>query len=209
MKVTTKSTVTDGTYVGFIVLTFLGALLAWTLVDAKDVVRTDGSRIIIMKHPTWKSELWGLVETFKQDPWVAFLFPMFWSSNWFYTYQFNDVNAPYFSTRTSALNNLLYWLMQIAGALAFGYGLDIQKLSRPLKAKIAWTLLFIMTMGIWGGGFAFQKYTRAETEAEDYPHMVRLRTYVSTLNGVLTLYTGLDSKRLRRPARPLHGLRLL
>lgn len=33
INTTTKGTVSDGTYVGFIVLTALGALLAWTLVS--------------------------------------------------------------------------------------------------------------------------------------------------------------------------------
>jgi hypothetical protein len=46
-------TIIDGTYVGFLILTFLGACLCWTLVDAKHFVRRDGSRVILMKHPTW------------------------------------------------------------------------------------------------------------------------------------------------------------
>lgn len=59
----TGHAVSDGTYVGFIILTFLGACLSWTLVDAKHIVRRDGSRVILMKHPTWKTEIFGLWET--------------------------------------------------------------------------------------------------------------------------------------------------
>ena len=59
------------------VLTFLGAVLAWTLVDAQKVIRKDGSHVIVMKHPSWRSELLGLYETFLTDPWVVLLFPMF------------------------------------------------------------------------------------------------------------------------------------
>jgi len=33
INTTTKGTVSDGTYIGFIILTALGALLAWTLVS--------------------------------------------------------------------------------------------------------------------------------------------------------------------------------
>jgi MFS family permease len=40
----TKAAVTDGTYIGFMILTFLGACLSWTLVDAKHVIRRDGTR---------------------------------------------------------------------------------------------------------------------------------------------------------------------
>lgn len=81
--------VTDGTYIGFMILTFCGAALAWALVDARQVQRSDGSRVVLMKNPSWQSELLGLWETLRTDTWVVFLFPMFFASNWFYTYQFN------------------------------------------------------------------------------------------------------------------------
>ena len=152
------------------VLTFVGALLAWTLVDARTVVRNDGSHVILMKHPSWQSELLGLVEVLKTDAWILFLFPMFFSSNWFYTYQFNDVNGAKFNIRTRALNNVLYYLSQIIGAYAFGYALDLKSVRRTTKARIVWVVLFVLTMIIWGGGYAYQRtYTRAETSQKTYP----------------------------------------
>jgi hypothetical protein len=152
-----------------LILTLIGAGLAFTLVSAKSVIREDGSHIILMKNPSWKSELIGLGETFVSDPYIIVLFPMFFASNWFYTYQFNDVNAAYFNTRTRALNNTLYYIMQIVGAFIFGYGLDQQRFRRTTRAKAVWVALFILTMAIWGGGYAFQKtYTRDETSAKDF-----------------------------------------
>ena len=163
ISATGNKSVSDGTYVGFIILTALGAGLAWCLVSAKSVVRLDGSRIILMKNPTWKSEIRGLWEVFLSDPYIVLLFPMFFASNWFYTYQFNDVNLAQFNTRTRALNNVLYWLAQILGAFSFGYALDLKNVRRTVRAKIAWAALFTLTMAIWGGGYAFQKtYTREE-----------------------------------------------
>lgn len=161
----------NGTYIGFLILTFVGGMLAWVLVDAKKVVRSDGSRVILMKHPTWKSELVGLWETLVSDPWVLCLFPMFFASNWFYTYQFNGVNLARFTVRTRALNSVLYWGMQIVGAFVFGNALDFEKFSRTARAKGCWTALFVLTMAIWGGGFAFQRdYTRASVKAN--PDMI-------------------------------------
>ena len=161
----------DGTYIGFLVLTGLGAVLAWTLVDAHHVVRSDGSRVILMKNPTWKTEIWGLFQTFHTDPYILFMFPMFFASNFFYGYQFNDVNGAKFTTRTKALNNTLYWSMQIVGAYIFGYALDYEGVRRSLRAKISWIAIFAITMAIWGGGYAFQKgYTRAETDDKSYPY---------------------------------------
>lgn len=60
-----------------------------------------------MKNPTWKTELLGLWETIRTDSYVVFLFPMFFASNWFYTYQFNDFNGAKFNVRTRSLNNTL------------------------------------------------------------------------------------------------------
>ncbi|KAK3654523.1 hypothetical protein LTR56_003168 [Elasticomyces elasticus] len=166
------SKVNDGTYIAFLVLTFAGGCLAWTLVDAKQVVRTDGSRIILMKNPTWRSEIMGLWETLFTDPYILCLFPMFFSSNWFYTYQFNDVNLAQFDLRTRALNNTLYWTAQIIGASVFGFALDIASVRRRMRAIVAWVALFILTMTIWGGGYAFQLgYTREEVAKDGYKKM--------------------------------------
>jgi MFS family permease len=163
-----NSAVSDGTYVGFIVLTALGAILACFLVDAKSVVRSDGSRVILMKNPTWKTELIGMWETLKSEPYIILLFPMFFSSNWFYTYHFNGVNLAQFNTRTRSLNSVLYWLSQIWGAMIFGYCLDLTRFRRTVRAKALWVILFVLTFVVWGGGYAFQRtYTRAQVEAGD------------------------------------------
>jgi hypothetical protein len=160
---TDSSNVTDGTYIGFLILTFAGACLAWTMVDAKHVVRMDGSRIILQRNPTWKSEVLGLWETIFTDPYIIFLFPMFFASNWFYTYQFNVVNLARFNLRTRALNNVLYWIAQIIGASVFGFALDYAGLRRTTRAVMAWIVLFMLTFAIWGGGYSFQiTYTRDE-----------------------------------------------
>jgi H+/Cl- antiporter ClcA len=169
MHVRTNSTVNDGTYIAFIILMAVGAVLALFLANAKDVIRDDGSRVVLMKNPTWSSEFMGLYETFKFEPMVVLLFPMFFSSNWFYTYQQNAVNGSHFDTRTKALNSCLYYLAQIFGALILGYALDIESVSRSVRARMCLVMLFASTMVIWGGGYAFQKqYTRADVGTADW-----------------------------------------
>jgi hypothetical protein len=140
--------------------------LAFTLVPGKKVIRTDGTKVILMQNPSWKSELYGLWQTFFTDPYIILLFPMFFSSNWFYTYHFNDINAARFNTRTRSLNSVLYWLAQMVGAGIFGVLLDLRYFRRSVRARGAWIALLVLTMVIWGGGYAFQKgYTRAEVSA--------------------------------------------
>ncbi|KAJ8225505.1 hypothetical protein LV156_009098 [Aspergillus fumigatus] len=160
-------TVNDGTYIAFMVLMALGFVLAWFLSDSKYVVRKDGSRVISMKNPTWKSELLGLYETLHTDYYIVLFFPLFLASNWFYGYHFNSVNGAYFNIRTRSLNSLLYWLMQMVGAFVFGKLLDLQFLSRSMRAKLNWLILLVITMGVWGGGYAFQKQYTLETAKQD------------------------------------------
>lgn len=144
-------------------------MLSWCLVDAKKVVRSDGTRVILMKNPTWKTELLGLWETLRSDPYVVFLFPMFLASNWFTTYQFNDVNLPQFNLRTRSLNSVLYWTAQILGAVVAGNLLDLKGVRRTTRAKGAWVALMVLTMAVWGGGYAFQlTYNRKVNDDIDW-----------------------------------------
>lgn len=148
---------------------FLGAVIALFLCNASDIIRPDGTRIVLMKNPSWQSEFIGLWETVRFEPFVILLFPMFWASNWFVTYQTNSINGAHFDTRTKALNSVLYYSAQIIAALILGYILDIEKVRRSVRAKSAWGMLFVMTMAIWGGGYAWaKKYTRADVAAPDF-----------------------------------------
>lgn len=159
--------VTDGTYAAFIILMFLGAVMALFLVDAKKVVREDNTKVILMKNPSWSTEFKGLWETLYTQPWVLLLFPMFFSSNLFYTYQNNGMNGAHFNVRTRALNNLLYWLAQIIGAILVGYALDAGKVRRSVRAKASLAGLFVLTFAIWGGGYAWQKIQVSREVATD------------------------------------------
>ncbi|KAL2012768.1 hypothetical protein VTN00DRAFT_293 [Thermoascus crustaceus] len=160
--------VNDGTYIAFMVLMAVGFILAWCLADSKYIKRKDGSRVIVMKHPTWLSEMKGLYQTLRSDYYIVLLWPMFLASNWFTAYQFNVVNGAYFNIRTRSLNSILYWLSQMIGAFVFGQLLDFPGVRRTIRAKANLVLLFAITMGVWGGGYAFQKtFTRPMGELKN------------------------------------------
>ncbi|RXG44909.1 hypothetical protein VDGE_03832 [Verticillium dahliae] len=158
--------VNDGTYAAFIILMFLGAVIALFLVDAGKVQREDGSKVIMMKNPSWKSELLGLWEGIRDQLWILLLFPLFFTSNVFYTYQNNGMNLMHFNIRTRALNSLLYWLAQIIGALVMGYGLDFPGVRRSWRARGSYIVLIVLTMVIWGGGWAWQSKQLPREEAK-------------------------------------------
>ncbi|KAK6528907.1 hypothetical protein TWF694_004136 [Orbilia ellipsospora] len=155
----------DGTYIGFLILMAAGAVLALFLLDSNKIIRKDGSKVISVQHPSWKSEIVGLWEVLLSEPWILLLFPMFFSSNYFYSYQFNAYNLARFTTRTRSLNSLLYWLSQIIGALFMGFALDYSRVSRITRARVGLGFVLVVTLAIWGGGYAFQKdYTRANAD---------------------------------------------
>jgi len=57
------------------------------MADPQKMIRTDGTKVAAPRHPSWKVELYGLWMTLVTDPMVLLLFPMFFASNWFYTWR--------------------------------------------------------------------------------------------------------------------------
>ncbi|KAL6450586.1 hypothetical protein SBY92_000831 [Candida maltosa Xu316] len=161
------SAANDGTFIAFIVLMICGSVLAFFMLPMSKVWKSDGTRVMAKKHPHWKDELIGLFRTLIKDPKILLMFPMFFASNWFYTYQFNNFNYGRFNLRTRSLNSLLYWLSQMLGAIVLGYVLDMKMFKRSMRAKIGWAILFITGLAIWGGGLKFQLgFTRADVEVD-------------------------------------------
>lgn len=155
----------DVTFYIIIALSILGTALSLMLCEAKDVKRSDGSPVLLPQSPTWKSEVKGLFETLKRDTYILLFFPMFFSSNFFYPYQFNTFNLATFNIRTRSLNNTLYWLAEIAGSYIAGYALDSPRLRRSLKARIAAGVLLALVCAVWSGAYVWQRGVNKITES--------------------------------------------
>lgn len=84
-----QSSVGNGTYIGFLALTLTGCCLSLSLCKTRRIMHRDGAAVVVTKHPSWRSELIGTFDILKSQPALLLLFPLFFSSNWFYTYQFN------------------------------------------------------------------------------------------------------------------------
>ncbi|KAF7313553.1 hypothetical protein HMN09_00511400 [Mycena chlorophos] len=142
--------VTNGTYTGFLVLTLIGACIPFFMTSPKKVIRTDGTRLTIHANPSWKVELMGLYIALKTDPMILLLFPMFFASNWFYAWQFNDFNGALFDIRTRSLNSMVYWSAQVVGSLIMALVLDRKSLSRRTRAFIGWFIVLVMVFVVHG-----------------------------------------------------------
>lgn len=151
-------TVSNSTYIALMVIMAFGWLLS-VLICKPSQVRMPQLEIEEEKA-TIKSTINLWAKTIIQ--WrVACMLPMFFCANVFYSYQQNTVNGKTFTLRARSLNGALYWFAQIFGGLIIGLVLDMPKVSRPMRAKIGWAILFVTGMVIWGGGYAFQIWENA------------------------------------------------
>lgn len=151
----------DGVYITFITVMLVGCTLPLLLLPSNQVIRADGTRVVIPEMPTWKSEIRGMLETVRANWWIITLFPYFAASNWFYTYQQNDFNASNFTLRTRYFNGLWSNFFNMMGVLFMGTALDFpfkgDKITRQTRARAGLLFIFISAMSIWGGGWSFAK----------------------------------------------------
>jgi hypothetical protein len=146
--------VSTGTYIAFVVIMLVGVVFSLSLANPDQVVRADGSRVVLSKAAHWTTELKGVVNVWREWRMLA-LIPAFLASNWFYAYQFR-INSVYFDPSTRALNDLMYWAMQVLGSAMVGFLLDYKGLSRRARGLLTLVILFCVINAIWAGGFAFQ-----------------------------------------------------
>ncbi|KAG5651846.1 hypothetical protein H0H81_007222 [Sphagnurus paluster] len=156
------------------------------MADPNKMIRTDGTKVTTNRHPSWKAEFVGLWVALTTDPMIVLLFPMFFASNWFYTWQFNDYNGAIFNIRARALNNLVYWIAQIFGSMAIGTLLDQKRFTRRIRAFSGWTVLFafVFIIHIWGY-FYQRQYTRPAVPLADAK---RLDIFDKGYTGKIFLY---------------------
>lgn len=187
----TANSVDNGTYIAFLVLTLVGVAIPIFMVDPTKIIRFDGTLVTTPRHPSWKSEIMGLWYTLRTDPYVLLLFPMFFASNWFYTWQFNEYNIAIFNIRARALNNLVYWLAQIIGSLSIGFVLDQKRLTRRFRAFAGWIILLVMVFVVHIWAYFYQKQYTRESLPPDFPNKMDIFDHGSAGRIMLYIVCGL------------------
>ncbi|XP_027338934.1 UNC93-like protein 1 [Abrus precatorius] len=159
---TDAATVNDGTYIGFMVFMSIGTVLSLTILPASKVVRNDGTRCTNMLYSSVAIELVEILKLFCNWK-MLLIIPAAWSSNFFYTYQFNHVNKIQFTLRTRGLNNVFYWGAQMLGSVGIGYVMDFSFKSRRKRGIVGVAVVALLASAIWGGALANQIKRHAET----------------------------------------------
>ncbi|KAI3471281.1 hypothetical protein Pfo_027944 [Paulownia fortunei] len=147
--------VNDGTYIGFMVFMSIGTLLSLSILHPSRVVRDDGSRCTNIKYSSVAVEAGEILKLFL-DWRMLLMVPASWASNFFYSYQFNNVNGVLFNLRTRGLNNIFYWGAQMIGSVLIGYIMDFSFKSRRARGLLGIGVVAVLGTAIWGGGLAKQ-----------------------------------------------------
>ncbi|KHN02143.1 UNC93-like protein [Glycine soja] len=131
------------------------ALQSLTILPASKVVRDDGTRCTKMLYSNAATESVEILKLFYNWK-MLLIIPAAWSSNFFYTYQFNHVNKPQFNLRTRGFNNVFYWGAQMVGSVGIGYVMDFSFRSRRKRGVVGIGVVALLASAIWGGALANQ-----------------------------------------------------
>ncbi|GLJ55480.1 hypothetical protein SUGI_1191460 [Cryptomeria japonica] len=143
--------VNDSTYIGFMCFMSFGTFLTLALLPAHKVVRNDGTRAGTLKYSNPRTESLEILKLFMNWK-MLLLVPASWASNFFYTYQFNNVNGKLFTIRTKGLNNVFYWGAQMLGSIGIGCILDYSSQSKKKRGYTGVGIVALLGTAIWGGG---------------------------------------------------------
>ncbi|CAN0916665.1 UNC93-like protein 2 [Linum grandiflorum] len=114
------------------------------ILPGNQVIREDGTRCTPTNRSKPATEAMQVLKLFTN--WKMLLMaPAAWSSNFFYTYQFNN-----------GLNNVSYWGAQMVGSLAIGQVFDHTFKSRRKRGFAGIAIVALVATAIWAGGFVNQ-----------------------------------------------------
>ncbi|PKU81723.1 UNC93-like protein 1 [Dendrobium catenatum] len=180
---TQSASVNDGTYIAFMCFMSAGTLLSLAILPPSRIIRDDGSRATVVTYSSVSTEGLEILKLFANWK-MLLIIPAAWGSNFFYSYQFNNVNGIIFSLRTKGLNNVFYWGAQMIGSLAIGYLLDFSFRSRRKRGLVGISVVAVLGTGIWAGGLANQlRYTDGK-----WPNKLDFKDSGSSYAGPFVLY---------------------
>ncbi|KAI6672863.1 hypothetical protein NL676_000769 [Syzygium grande] len=175
--------VNDATYIGFMCFMTVGALLSLAILPPSKVIRDDGTSCTKVEYSSVSTEATEILKLFLN--WKMLLIaPAAWAGNFFFTYQFTNVNGALFNLRTRGLNSVFYWVAQMLGSIGIGYVLDFGLLRRKMRGYVGIGIVASLGTAIWGGGLANQlEYSR-----HDMPKKLDFKDSGADYAGPLLLY---------------------
>ncbi|KAJ5538874.1 hypothetical protein N7494_008353 [Penicillium frequentans] len=161
------------------------AVVACFVSDPSNIIRNDGSRVMVPRQTSFVQELKNVWVAVKREPWIILFFPYSFAGLWYIPYQSNDFNSYFFDLRTRAFGSLWFDFGQFVTAVILGLLLDYTKLGgRRRRAFIGWAFLFVLINAVFVGGMF-----PARESHRGHPPGHLLDVYDSKAAGYIALYT--------------------
>lgn len=155
----TLPAVSTRVYTSFMIIMLTAIGTSWLVLPPDLVVRGDGTIVELESSVTPRQELSEFINMFEDWRMLA-LFPMLFSSNYFYSYQ-GAITFSLFNGRTRALVSLLSGLESMIGSILIGSLTDMLPFSRRKRAMSGCAFTFVIICVVWGSGLGFQtEFTR-------------------------------------------------
>ncbi|KAM2730969.1 hypothetical protein EV1_002160 [Malus domestica] len=157
--------------------------LSLAILPPSKIVRDDRTKCTDIQYSNVTTEAIEIAKLFTNWK-MLLIIPAAWSSIFFYTYLFNNVNKVMFNLRTRGLNNVFYWGAEIFGFLGIGYVMDFSSKSRRTRGFVGISVVGVLGTAIWIGGLANQlNYFRS-----DLPEKLDFKDSGSAFAGPFVLY---------------------
>jgi len=181
------SALATSTYIAFLVIIFCGIASAFLVLPPNRVIRSDGTIVKLEAASTVRAEITGIWERLK-DWRILALLPMFFASNYFYSYQ-GAVNAAKFDGPTRALNATLEGAGAIVGALMIGFFvLDGQHFRRRTRGWLGLGVVTAITIIVWSCGLSWQLTFTREDVVPENTNFKYINYHDSSYRGKAALY---------------------
>jgi len=148
------SAVSTGVYLVFLIIMLTAIVTSWLILPPNLVVRKDGTLVELEASISMKQEAKEFFRLFT-DYRMLLLFPMCFTSNYFYAYQ-GSIIAHYFNARSRALSSLLTNLGAVLGAIFIGVVLDKTPGNRRRRALTGLGCVLFLQLLVWSGGIGLQ-----------------------------------------------------
>ena len=161
-----RGSMSNDTYVVFVVLQCIAPLFALMISQPNQVQRSDGTPVIMHLSRTPLIELRALLKTLLK-PHVLLLQPLIFQSG-FGEALLGTYLADHFTVRVRALGSLLAAIVGATGNYILGFYLDNQRTSINFRAKSSFGAVYIMQLAWWAFGIYMMNYLHDNKNAIDW-----------------------------------------
>ncbi|WWC93137.1 uncharacterized protein L201_008104 [Kwoniella dendrophila CBS 6074] len=159
--------VSPSTYLPFIALQAIALPFALGICEMHNVVRSDGTKILILPKLSHKAETKRILKTFTSKVILCMTMFIIWS--YFYNGPWSTYLSLYFSVRSRALSSLISPFFCIVGCFGLGIVTDSKGVSQRRRAQYGFWLVIISNVFVYIWSLIMEvRYTRNDPGAIDW-----------------------------------------